>query len=175
MWSSAGKQAKTRAIGVTEREPDGRSDIHHLWVLPSLLMRPPPLFYASPLVESYPDFYFIYSILTTPTLMPSRERRRPISESGSRANGQDKSHCPLLPVFGDVKGPLEFQVLLLVVIDEGGDSIVVAAGQHTGGCFFFVDCCGVGSVSFGSSPGRKRGAGGGGLSSHKGGIVHFLV
>lgn len=48
--------------------------------------------------------------------------------------------CLLLPVLGNVKGPLEFQVFLLVVVDKGGDGVIVTAGQHTGGGLLFLDC-----------------------------------
>lgn len=47
-----------------------------------------------------------------------------------------KSHLPFL---GDIEGPLELQVRLLVVVDEVGDGVVVAAGEHTRGCVFLLD------------------------------------
>lgn len=40
------------------------------------------------------------------------------------------------PVLGDVKAPLEFQMLVLVVINKGGDGGVVASGKHAGWCVF---------------------------------------
>ena len=36
------------------------------------------------------------------------------------------------PVLGDVKAPLEFQMLVLVVINEGGNGGVVASSKHAG-------------------------------------------
>jgi hypothetical protein len=45
----------------------------------------------------------------------------------------------LVPVFGNVKRPLEFKMDLLVVVDESGSHRVAAAGEHAGGGFFFVD------------------------------------
>lgn len=57
----------------------------------------------------------------------------------TRREYKKKSFLFLFPVLGNVKRPLEFQVLLLVIVDEGGDSVVVTAGQHAGGSFLFLD------------------------------------
>ena len=34
------------------------------------------------------------------------------------------------PIFGDVEGPLEFQVCMMIIVNELGDSFVVASGEH---------------------------------------------
>lgn len=44
-----------------------------------------------------------------------------------------------LPVFGNVEGPLESEMSLLVIVDEGRDRGVVATGNHSGRCIFFGD------------------------------------
>lgn len=45
-----------------------------------------------------------------------------------------------LPVLGNVEGPLEGQMGLLVVVDEVGSGIVVAASQHARGGILLLDC-----------------------------------
>lgn len=45
-----------------------------------------------------------------------------------------------LPVLGDVEGPLEEEVGVVIIIEELGDSVVVAAGNHARGSLLFVDC-----------------------------------
>lgn len=44
-----------------------------------------------------------------------------------------------LPILGDIKGPLELEMGLLVVIDEGGSGSVVTTGQHAGWGIFLSD------------------------------------
>ena len=45
-----------------------------------------------------------------------------------------------LPVLGNVKGPLELEMGVVVVIHELGDGVVVATGDHAGRSFFSIDC-----------------------------------
>ena len=44
-----------------------------------------------------------------------------------------------LPVFGNVEGPLEGEMCLMVIIDEGGDRSVVATGNHARWCVLLSD------------------------------------
>jgi hypothetical protein len=55
------------------------------------------------------------------------------------AQNQQQARRSLLPVLGDVKGPLELEVLLLVVVDEGRYGVVVTASEHARGGLFLVD------------------------------------
>lgn len=38
-------------------------------------------------------------------------------------------------IFGDVKGPFERQVGMIVVVNELGDSLIMPSGEHTRRCF----------------------------------------
>lgn len=44
-----------------------------------------------------------------------------------------------LPVLGDVEGPLEEEVSVVIIVEELGDSVVVAAGDPARGSFLLVD------------------------------------
>ena len=43
------------------------------------------------------------------------------------------------PVLGNVKGPLELQVGMVIIIDKLGDGIVVTTGNHAGRSFLVVN------------------------------------
>lgn len=44
-----------------------------------------------------------------------------------------------LPVLGDVEGPFEEEVGVVVIVDELGHGVVVAAGDHARGGLLLVD------------------------------------
>lgn len=46
---------------------------------------------------------------------------------------------PHLPILGNVEGPLELKMGLLVVVDKAGNGVVVAAGEHTRGRLLLLD------------------------------------
>ncbi len=60
--------------------------------------------------------------------------------NGLERNGR-VVHATRLPVLGDVEGPFELEVGLLVVIYECGDCCIVAASKHTRGGVFLSNYC----------------------------------
>lgn len=56
-----------------------------------------------------------------------------------KARKQSQSDYLDLPVLGDVEGPLELQVGVVVVVDELRHGVVVATSDHTRGGFLGVD------------------------------------
>jgi hypothetical protein len=53
----------------------------------------------------------------------------------------------VLPVLGNVEGPLELEMVLLVVVDEARDGIVMASSKHARGCVFLLDYGGMSKVN----------------------------